>query len=33
MELGMTCKEVENSKSNINPIILPCGLLDTKGFC
>jgi len=33
MELGMTCKEVENSKLNINPIIVPGGLLDTKGFC
>jgi hypothetical protein len=32
-ELGMTCKEVENSKLNINPIIVPGGLLDTKGFC
>ena len=33
MELGMTCKEVENSKLNINPIIVPGGILDTKGFC
>jgi hypothetical protein len=32
MELGMTCKE-ENSKLNINPIIVPGGLLDTKGIC
>jgi hypothetical protein len=32
MEVGMTCKEVENSKLNINPIIVPGGL-DTKGTC
>jgi hypothetical protein len=33
MELGMTCREVENSKLNINPILVPGCLLDAKGFC
>jgi hypothetical protein len=29
MEVGMTHKEVENSKLNINPFIVPGGLLGT----
>jgi hypothetical protein len=33
LELGMTCREVENSKLNINPILVPGCLLDKKGFC
>jgi hypothetical protein len=33
MELGMTCREVENAKLKINPILVPGCLLDTKGFC
>ena len=31
--LGMTCREVENAKLKINPILVPGCLLDTKGFC